>query len=120
MMKPIPPASQDPTNPPAPAEPVATGNRAAAQCVQVYQQTYEDARLEGANTIQAQDTAARKYRAAMPAPSGREGIRDFIACIAYGVLIGAVSTRESTALLYAAQIAQGALREPRVPAPKRR
>ena len=120
MMKPIPPASQDPANPPDPAEPVATGNLAAAQCAQVYQQTYEDARLKGANTIQAKDRAARKYRAAMPAPSGREGIRDFIACIAYGVLIGAVSTRESTALLYAAQIAQGALREHKVPAPKRR
>jgi hypothetical protein len=50
----------------------------------------------------------------MPQLSGRESIRDFIACTAHGILIGAIPPQQSGQLLYAAQVALGSLqREPK-------
>ena len=52
--------------------------------------------------------AAPAYCNAMPVLEGYEGIRDFIACTAHGVLIGAITPQRSAQLLYAAQIALNA------------
>lgn len=49
--------------------------------------------------------AAEAYRNAMPLLAGYQGARDFIACIAYGILIGAIPKEDSGQLLYAAQVA---------------
>ena len=43
----------------------------------------------------------------MPDLAGHENIRDFIACVTQGMVIGAI---DSIKLLYAAQVAIGALR----------
>jgi hypothetical protein len=51
----------------------------------------------------------------MPALVGYEGVRDFIACVAYGMLVDAISADRSGQLLYAAQIALNTL--PRAPQP---
>jgi hypothetical protein len=54
------------------------------------------------------------YREAMPLLSSFEGIRDFIACTAYGILMGAIPQEQSGRVLYAAQVALATLqREPK-------
>jgi hypothetical protein len=43
----------------------------------------------------------------MPAPDSLDNIRDFIACTAHGILIGAIPAERSSQLLCAAQVALG-------------
>jgi len=70
--------------------------------------------------IGASQSAGEAYRNAMPLLVGYEGARDFIACTAYGILVGAIPKEESGQLLYAAQvalsIAQSQSRVPKIPA----
>ncbi|MGO9940859.1 MAG: hypothetical protein ACLPH3_24630 [Terracidiphilus sp.] len=56
----------------------------------------------------AEKTAVKAYREAMPPLSGCENIRNFIACVAQGLLLDVFSGSESTRLLYAAQVANSA------------
>ena len=46
----------------------------------------------------------------MPRLVDYENIRDFVACVAEGKPLGAITDSESSRLLYAAQVAQGTLR----------
>ncbi|HEX3894242.1 MAG TPA: hypothetical protein VHW46_16830 [Terracidiphilus sp.] len=48
------------------------------------------------------------YREAMPPLVYEANIRDFIACVAHGILIDVLSLEESSKLLYAAQVAASA------------
>ena len=48
----------------------------------------------------------------MPPLLGAENIRDFIACVAHGMLIGTIENKDATKLLYAAQVAYLALNRP--------
>jgi hypothetical protein len=61
---------------------------------------------------QCQDRAAvaaqKAYCQAMPPLSGSENIRNFIACVAHGMLLEVFTGAESTRLLYAAQVAGSA------------
>ena len=41
----------------------------------------------------------------MPPLSTRDGCLDFIACVAQGILLGAICEKDSSKLLYAAQVA---------------
>jgi hypothetical protein len=50
----------------------------------------------------------------MPPLSGADNIRDFVACVAHGLLLGVLSDSECTRLLYAAQVA-GGMAQTRVP-----
>jgi hypothetical protein len=49
------------------------------------------------------------YRRAMPILSTYESIQAYIACATHGLLIGAIAPDESGQILYAAQVALGAL-----------
>ena len=49
------------------------------------------------------------YCTAMPKLSGAGNVRDFIACVTYGMLLGIIPGSEGTRLLYGAQIAHAAL-----------
>jgi hypothetical protein len=49
--------------------------------------------------------AGEAYRNAMPLLVGYRGARDFVACAAHGILIGAIPKEESGQVLYAAQVA---------------
>jgi len=49
------------------------------------------------------------YCNAMPKLSGAGNIRDFIACVTHGMLLGIIPGSEATRLLYAAQVAHTAL-----------
>jgi hypothetical protein len=59
------------------------------------------------------------FRKAIPQLSGQENIRDFIACVAYGMLIKAIPGAEGARLLYAAQVANSTIRSQRTPTPPR-
>jgi len=100
------------------AQNVSTGNLAVARCAEIYERSYKSQIVKGEHKVFAAEAASRLYRAAMPAPIGRDGIRDFVACVAYGVLIRAIDAKDSKVLLYAAQVAQSALREAQAPASK--
>ncbi|MGB6723459.1 MAG: hypothetical protein WBE72_21855, partial [Terracidiphilus sp.] len=66
------------------------------------------------NEFIAADEASKAYCGAMPLLAGLDGIRDFIACAAYGILIGAIPANRSGQILYAAQVAFSTLpRDPK-------
>jgi hypothetical protein len=56
----------------------------------------------------AEREAARAYRNAMPPLVGSRNIRDFIACTAHGMLIGAIDGDDGSRLLHAARVASTA------------
>ena len=62
----------------------------------------------GKSELAAAFRAGEAYRAAMPPLSTRDSCRDFIACVAQGILLGAVSEKDGGKLLYAAQVALAA------------
>ena len=115
MPEPEPLASSNNPNQPSAQNIPTTGNLAVARCLEAYERAYRSRLAKDGNRYAATDYAGRLYRAAMPAPSSRDGIRDFIACVAHGVLIGAISATDSKVLLYAAQVAQSALRDNTAP-----
>ncbi|MGA9668148.1 MAG: hypothetical protein WBQ94_03015 [Terracidiphilus sp.] len=68
--------------------------------------------------IFAAKEAGAAYRNAMPMLAGQNGARDFIACAAHGILIGAIPKEDSGPVLYAAQVALSiAQSERRLPNP---
>jgi hypothetical protein len=92
---------------------------AVNRCREAWQKAY-DAYMEknahkrgGASEYSAALGAGAAYRAAMPQLATWMGIRDFIACVAYGVLIEAIPEQRTGQLLYAAQVALSLL--PRIP-----
>ncbi len=53
------------------------------------------------------------YCSVLPHLSDPESIREFIACVVYGMAIGAIPSTEGTRLLYGAQVAHSALPSPK-------
>lgn len=95
----------------------ASENPAVARCCEALQSVL--AQLEpGGRYIFPSCECAKAYRHAMPSLSGLETIRDFIACTAHGMLIGAICATDGARLLYAAQVARGALDKPSAKAKK--
>jgi len=100
---------------PAPAEPVHA-NPAVARCCEAFNRTYKANIAIGQSKSAAIDCAATAFREAMPPLVGHDNIRDFIACVAQGILLGAIESSKSSKLLYAAQVAlSGARSQPRSP-----
>jgi hypothetical protein len=88
---------------------------AIAHCREAWQLAFDDymqknARKDGCLAhSRASNQAGLAYRNVMPPLVGYGNIRDFIACLACGILIGAITADSSGQLLYAAQIALSAL-----------
>jgi hypothetical protein len=86
---------------------------ALKRCCAAWKRAY-DAYLEGKDgsefteVFAAHDAGPAFYKA-MPPLVGYENIRDFIACVAHGILIEAISEKRANQLLYAAQVALLAL-----------
>jgi hypothetical protein len=102
---------------PKPTNPKA----ALRRCCAAWQRSF-DAQLESVKLPDSTDKmiaaidAGEAYRNAMPMLAGYEGVRDFLACAAQGILIGAIKPEIGGQLLYAAQIALNTLpHEPRQP-----
>lgn len=104
------PAAPSPTT-----EPILTApepNPAVAYCRQAYRQAFKAAKEQGKRQSEWEWEAKEAYRRAMPPLSGRENIRDFIACVAYAMVTRMIISPESTQLLYAAQVANAAVEKP--------
>jgi hypothetical protein len=104
----------------APASESEHTQAAIKRCCSAWRRAY-NAYMQGkegddVDRMFAAKEASEVYCNAMPVLSTRENIRAFIACAAHGVLIGAIPSRKSSSLLYAAQVALSALN----PAPLRR
>jgi hypothetical protein len=88
---------------------------AVARCVEAYTRAYKAERVRTRNQNAAMNCAQKAFRAALPTLAGRENIRDFIACIAQGILLDVIDTANASKLLYAAQVAIAATRVPSAP-----
>jgi hypothetical protein len=101
---------------PARAAEPTPANPAVARCAAAYACVYRAELAKGEHKVSATFSAISAYRNAMPPLLGHENIRDFIACTAQGLLLGAIESSQCTKLLYAAQVALGALRsQPKPP-----
>ena len=91
------------------ASSAVSANPAVARCLNAWEPVYRKELAKSRFKKLAAREAAQLYRDAMPPLSGYENIRDFIACTARGVLIGAIDATEASKLLYAAQVALATL-----------
>ena len=80
----------------------------------VYAESIKGGEDEEDSIEEAQEAASMAYCSALPVLFDQDGIRNFISCVAHGVLIRAIDEDVSGRLLYAAQVAITALpRQPR-------
>ncbi len=99
--------------PTLPTDP-ALANSAVARCCEAATAAKRAAIAKRQATYDCTYAAREAYRKVMPPLSGADNIRDFVACVAHGLLLGVLSDSECTRLLYAAQVA-GGMAQTRVP-----
>jgi hypothetical protein len=87
-------------------------NTAVAYCCEVWESTRRQALNEGKSLVLARVAAHKAFQKALPPLAGLENIRNFIACVAHGMLIGAILSPDGARLLYAAQVAKSAAHSP--------
>jgi len=100
-----------PTIPPSQSDAAAI-NPAVDRCCQAYANGLEAAKAKEKSDFASEREAQHAYRSALPPLSGADNIRDFIACVAHGMLIAAIEGPAGARLLYAAQVAYGAIPKP--------
>ena len=83
---------------------------AVTRCRKAWDQSFKSDSMRRDPCGPALDKARAAYCKAMPPLIGYDNIRDFIACVAQGLLLGAITDSRGSRLLYAAQVAQGVLR----------
>jgi hypothetical protein len=91
-------------------------NAVVTRCIEAYADAMKDAVEHRKHHYDAAKEAGRAFRQRMPPLSGHENIRDFIACVAQGILMDVISGSDGARLLYAAQVAHSAM----TPAPHSR
>jgi hypothetical protein len=97
--------------PNAAEEPIAAPeNPAIARCMSAWTRAYKAEKAIKNDHYEAIRKGNHAYCNSMPRLSGYDNIRDFIACVAHGMLIRVIDWDYSTKLLYAAQVALGTLR----------
>jgi hypothetical protein len=102
MTSPTPsPIATSPEDGPAPAR----ENPCVARCCNAWERAYQATAAGGKSDYFCRIDAAVAYRNSMPSLSGFDSARDFVACVAHGLLIGAIPAEQATKLLYAAQVA---------------
>jgi hypothetical protein len=84
-----------------PSEPVSALDR----CCIAWQSAYNATLAQKDSEYLASRDASFAYRRVMPTLNGQDNIRDFIACVANGMLLGAIDGNRGARLLYAAQVA---------------
>jgi hypothetical protein len=86
-------------------------NPAVQRCLQARSQRIQaERRKRGSSEYEAEGCGGEAYRCAMPDLSGLQSIQDFIACVAFGMVIAPDSFRDGPQLLYAAQVAMSSVR----------
>jgi hypothetical protein len=97
----------------------ALDNPAVKRCCKAWKKVYGNEYLEQHSEMRASLRAGDAYCAVMPPLTTRENCRDFIACVAYGIIIKAIAEKDGGKLLYAAQVALSSFaneKEPQKPA----
>jgi len=93
-------------------------NPAVLRCCEASRRALLAAKSQGIEGYPLRELEVNAYRDAMPDLAGYENIRDFIACVTHGFVDSIISFSEAPKLLYAAQVALGALRHaPKEPKP---
>jgi hypothetical protein len=82
---------------------------AVSICENLYVERSNEVLEEGKSDDLVRLAGKLAYCTAMPKLSGAANIRDFIACVTYGMLIDVIPGSEGTRLLYCAQVAHTAL-----------
>lgn len=90
----------------------AIENLAVRRCVEAYDRAQQTARENGKGNVVSAIEGAKAYCKTLPPLSGHQNICDFIACVAYGMLIEAIIGTDGARLLYAAQVAYATVRRP--------
>lgn len=85
----------------------ALANPAVARCCDAGTASRRAAIAQKQSPYECTVATREAYRKVMPPLCGADSIRDFVACVAHGLLLGVFSDSESTKLLYAAQVAGG-------------
>ena len=83
----------------------ALKNSAVALCACAREKVYQEVLAKTKQEYIAEREAGKAFRQALPPLCGYDCICDFIACVSYGVLIGAIKEETSSKLVYAAQVA---------------
>jgi hypothetical protein len=83
----------------------AMRNLAVAHCQKAYDRAYRRKFKESDSKAVAGYHANEAFKAAMPLLVGSRNIRDFIACVAFGMESGAIMEDTATKYLLAAQVA---------------
>lgn len=101
------------------AQPQTASNHhpAVQHCLDAWLRTYKEERALGKGDWTGRQSASEAYRAAMPELTSSAGVKDFLACVAHGTLIEAISEKTASRLLAAAQIALRAHRRSPEPEP---
>jgi len=90
----------------------ALENTAVAHCCEVWERTRRQAREAGNGVVVSRVAGHKAFQKSLPPLTGRENIQNFIACVAHGMLIGAILSPDGARLLYAAQVAMAAAHSP--------
>lgn len=85
-----------------------TRNEAVQFCIDIWRETFAQAKAAGKADYFAVQDAHDGYREAMPDLTSFSEIQDFIACVGRGILIKAIDESEASKLLVAARIASQA------------
>jgi hypothetical protein len=104
------PTTLDPGLGPKPTNPKTAVRRCCAAYDRAYKTKFEERKEHGEAGYFARMDGEKAFRDAMPMLAGYEGVRDFVACAAHGILINAIPQDRTSQLLYAAQVALAALR----------
>jgi len=88
----------------------ALANPAVARCCEAWKRVCDAELQSGTHHVVAEYEANKIFRYTMPPLTSQQNIADYIACVAYGIAIGAINQQDGTRLLYAAQVAISALR----------
>ena len=104
-----PPSSQTTAPMPGTRSRASSPKPAIRRCCNAWKRAFDaymaKRKPDSCSEIFAAGPASVAYCNAMPVLSGFDGIRDFIACVAHGVLIGAIKENRAGQLIYAAQVA---------------
>ncbi|MGD0733226.1 MAG: hypothetical protein ABR956_18320 [Terracidiphilus sp.] len=105
----LPPATTLGPEPDPKSSKTSSPRAAVRRCRAAWQRAFDEflADCEGDDfdrTLAAKP-AGEAYRNAMPMLIGFNGIRDYIACAAHGILLGAIPKESANEVLYAAQVA---------------
>ena len=104
------PESTSPKTGTTPAEtPANDAEDAVDRCCEAWDNAYAAEYPKNASEWDAEKAATKAFILAMCTPSSEDTIRDFIACVTQGILLGVFKEKQATQLLYAAQVASGAL-----------